>query len=261
MIRTRAWKWGVASLAAFAMLMCWEVIARAHLIVEGDSLPPATSSIAALGTLMTEQSFWVSVFDTLQAALIGLAIAIVLGVPCGALVGLSRLAFRSTRLLVEFLRPIPPVVIIPLLLLTLGPSKQMGLFLVVFGCFWPIFIQTTYGVKEADPVALDTARSFGIGPAGQVFQVVLPSAMPFVATGIRVAAGAAFVIAIVSELIGGAPGLGKDILLAQNSGQFARTYALVLATGILGLLLYAGIGVVERRRLHWHPSMRSGVRS
>lgn len=257
---TRVRKWAAGLLTAIVTLACWEIVARAHLIVEDESLPPATSSIAALGSLITEQGFWMSVLDTLQAALAGLAIAAIAGVPLGALVGLSRLAFRSTRLLVEFLRPIPPVVIIPLLLLTLGPSERMGLFLVTFGCFWPIFIQTTYGVKEADPVALDTARSFGLGPARRVLQIVLPSAAPFVATGVRVAAGAAFVIAIVSELIGGAPGLGKDILLAQNSGQFARTYALVLATGILGLLLYAGIGIAERRRLHWHTSIRSEVR-
>lgn len=254
-------RWVVVLLTATATLASWEIVARAHLVSEGDSLPPATSTLAALGGLIAEQVFWASVVDTLQAALAGLAIAAVVGVPFGALVGLSRPAFVSTRLIVEFLRPIPPVVIIPLLLLILGPSEEMGLFLVAFGCFWPIFVQTTYGVKEADPVALDTARSFGLGPPRRVLQVILPSAMPFVATGVRVAAGAAFVIAIVSELIGGAPGLGKDILLAQNSGQYARTYALVLATGILGLLLYAVLGAAERRGLHWHASIRSEAHS
>jgi ABC-type nitrate/sulfonate/bicarbonate transport system permease component len=160
---------------------------------------------------------------------------------------------------VEFLKPIPPVVLIPLLLLTMGPSERLGLVLVVFGCVWPILVQTSYGVRDADPVALDTVRSFGLSAPQRLRRVILPSAAPFLVTGMRIAAGAAFVIAVVSELIGGAPGLGKDILLAQNAGLYAKTYALVLATGILGLALYLVIGRLERWALHWHPSVRAEV--
>jgi ABC-type nitrate/sulfonate/bicarbonate transport system permease component len=199
------------------------------------------------------------VVDTLQAALGGFLVALAIGVPLGVLLGLSDAAERSTRLVVEFLKPIPPVVLIPLLLLTMGPSERMGLFLVAFGCVWPILVQTSYGVQDADPVALDTARSFRLSRAQRIRRVVLPSAAPFVVTGLRIAAGAALVIAVVSELIGGAPGLGKDILLAQNAGLAAKTYAMVVATGLLGLALYVAIGRLERWALHWHPSVRGEV--
>jgi ABC-type nitrate/sulfonate/bicarbonate transport system permease component len=254
----RARTWLVGALGAVGALALWELVARSGL-VGGDALPPATDTLSALGELLGDGAFWRSVVDTLQAAIGGFLLALAIGVPLGALIGLSDVAARSTHLVVEFLKPIPPVVLIPLLLLTMGPSERMGLFLVTFGCLWPILVQTAYGVQDADPVALDTGRSFRLSTAQRVRHIVLPSALPFVVTGARIAAGAALVIAIVSELIGGAPGLGKDVLLAQNAGLVPKTYALVLATGLLGLLLYTLIGRLERWALHWHPSVRGEV--
>jgi ABC-type nitrate/sulfonate/bicarbonate transport system permease component len=253
--RARASLFGV--LGTLGALALWELVARE--LVAKATLPPATDTISALGDLLGDPVFWQSIEDTLQAAIGGFLLATAIGVPVGALIGLSDACMRSTRVMVEFLKPIPPVVLIPLLLLTMGPSERLGLFLVVFGCVWPILVQTSYGVRDADPVALDTVRSFRLSGPQRVRRVILPSAAPFVVTGMRIAAGAAFVIAIVSELIGGAPGLGKDILLAQNAGLYAKTYALVLATGLLGLALYLIIGWLERRALHWHPSVRAEV--
>lgn len=254
--RVRIWLAGAAG--ALGALALWELVARTG-AVGGDALPPATDTLSALGDLLGDGLFWQSVEDTLQAAIGGFLIALAIGIPCGALIGLSDVAAQSTRLVVEFLKPIPPVVLIPLLLLTMGPSERMGLFLVAFGCVWPILVQATYGVQDADPVALDTARSFRLSAPQRVLRIVLPSALPFIVTGVRIAAGAAFVIAVVSELIGGAPGLGRDILLAQNAGLVPKTYAMVLATGVLGLLLYQLIGLFERWALHWHPSVRGEV--
>jgi ABC-type nitrate/sulfonate/bicarbonate transport system permease component len=250
--------WLAGALGVLGTLALWELVARSGL-VDQSALPPATDTLAALGELLDDGLFWQAVEDTLQAAVGGLLIALAIGLPLGALIGLSDVVARSTQLVVEFLKPVPPVVLIPLLLLTMGPSERMGLFLVAFGCVWPILVQTSYGVQDADPVAVDTGRAFRLSAAQRVRRIVLPSATPFVVTGMRIAAGAAFVIAIVSELIGGAPGLGKEILLAQNAGLAAKTYALVLATGVLGLILYMLIARLERWALHWHPSMRAEV--
>jgi ABC-type nitrate/sulfonate/bicarbonate transport system permease component len=253
--RARAWLLGV--LGTVGALALWELAARE--LVAKATLPAATDTISALGDLLGDPVFWQSTEDTLQAAIGGFLLATAIGVPLGVLIGLSDAGMRSTRVVVEFLKPIPPVVLIPLLLLTMGPSERLGLVLVVFGCVWPILVQTSYGVRDADPVALDTVRSFGLSAPQRLSRVILPSAAPFLVTGMRIAAGAAFVVAVVSELIGGAPGLGKDILLAQNAGLYAKTYALVLATGILGLALYLVIGRLERWALHWHPSVRAEV--
>jgi ABC-type nitrate/sulfonate/bicarbonate transport system permease component len=251
--RVRTWLAG--SLGAIGILVIWQLVASRG-VVDPDALPTATDTLSALADLVGDPLFWQAVEDTLEAAIGGFLIALAVGVPVGVLVGLSELAALSTRLVIEFLKPIPPVVLIPLLLLTMGPSERMGLFLVSFGCLWPILIQTAYGVQDTDPVALETARSFRLSSAQRVWRVVLPSATPFVLTGARISVGAALVIALVSELIGGAPGLGRDILLAQNAGLVAKTYAMVLATGLLGLVMYQTVEWVERRVLRWHPSVR-----
>ena len=94
---------------------------------------------------------------------LGLAIATVLAVPLGILLGASDFAGRAFRVPIEFLRPIPSAVLIPLLFLTLGPSLKSEVFLAAFGAFWPLLVQTIYGVRDVDPVAIDTARSFGLG--------------------------------------------------------------------------------------------------
>jgi ABC-type nitrate/sulfonate/bicarbonate transport system permease component len=255
--RARGWAVGVA--AVLAALALWQVLAASHVLVDGDTLPTATATLSALGDLLGTSAFWSAVGRTAEAAFGGFAIATAIAVPLGFLIGLSEIASRSTHLLVEFLKPIPAVVIIPLLLLTLGPSQRMALFLVTYGCLWPILVQTVYGVQDVDPVTLDTARSMRLSPLQRLLRVVLPSTLPFIVTGMRIAAGAALVIAVVAGLIGGAPGLGQEIGLAQGGGQFPRTYALVLATGLLGLALYVLIGRLERRALRWHTSVRTDV--
>jgi ABC-type nitrate/sulfonate/bicarbonate transport system permease component len=259
MSSARARTWAVGALSSIAALALWQVLAASHVLVDGDELPTVTATFDALVELLQASDFWTAVWRTTEAAFGGFLIATLIGVPLGFAIGLSEVASRSTHVLIEFLKPIPAVVIIPLLLLTVGPSQRMALFLVTYGCLWPILVQTVYGVRDVDPVTLDTARSMRLSRAQRMLRVVLPSTTPFIVTGMRISAGAALVIAVVAGLIGGAPGIGQEIGLAQGAGQFPRTYALVLVTGVLGLGLYLLIGRLERRALRWHSSVRTEV--
>jgi len=184
------------------------------------------------------------------------ALAAALALPLGLLLGLMGAVRRSTSFVVEFLKPIPPVALIPLALLFWGPSLRMKLFLVVFGTLWPLMIQTSYGVLSVDPMAREMARSYGLSRGRVLKSVVLPSVLPFAATGLRIAASIALVIDIVSELVGGAPGLGKSIIDAQSDGALAKMYGYILFTGFLGLVVNLLFTAVERPLLRWHPSGR-----
>ena len=106
-----------------------------------------------------------------------------LAVPIGIVLGSSDLAARAFRVPIEFLRPIPSAALIPLLFLTLGTNLKSEVFLAAFGAFWPLLVQTMYGVRDVDPVALDTARSFGSAGSSASTAVTLPSAVPYIATG------------------------------------------------------------------------------
>ena len=172
------------------------------------------------------------------------------------MLGLSDLAGRAFRVPVEFLRPIPSAALIPLLFLTLGPTLESEVFLAAFGAFWPILVQTMYGVRDVDPVAIDTARSFGVPTRERLWRITLPSAVPYIATGMRIASAVALILAFTAELFMGTPGLGKPQLRAVLRSH-DQLYALALATGALGVCTHVLFTALERRALRWHPSQRA----
>lgn len=110
-----------------------------------------------------------------------------------------------------------------------------------------------------DPVAEETARSFGLGTWARVRHVLWPTALPYVMTGVRLAAAVALILAVTAELVIGAPGLGQRIAVAQASQAVPELYALIVVAGLLGLVVNVGARTVERRALAWHQSVRGEV--
>ena len=194
--------------------------------------------------------------NTLQGWALGLGLAILLAVPAGILVGSSALAYRALRVPIEFLRPIPSVALIPLAVLVYGTGLESKVFLAVFASFWPLFVQTMYGVQDVDPVVTDTARSFGLGRFERIWRIRLPAAVPYIATGVRISSAVALILAVTAELVIGSAGLGRSISVAQSGGAIDVMYALIIATGMLGWLLNILATRGEKRVLHWHPSQR-----
>ena len=146
---------------------------------------------------------------TLEAYLEGLAIAIVIGVAAGVLIGTSRTLHDGTSVVIEFLRPIPAVALIPLAILFFGPfGIAAHRFVVAFAATWPILVNTIYGVRGADRMLHDVARTSGVGSAGRLFRVTLPAALPSIATGIQVSAAIALVVCVTAEFRTGAGGVG-----------------------------------------------------
>ena len=239
-------------------LALWEIVSRSGLISQSD-LPAMTTTMQELWSLMQTGEFWKNFAYTVRGWALGIGIATVLAVPLGILLGASELAGRAFRVPIEFLRPIPSAVLIPLLFLTLGPSLKSEVFLAAFGAFWPLLVQTIYGVRDVDPVATDTARSFGVGSFERLYRITLPSAMPYIATGLRISSTVSLILAFTAELFMGTPGLGQAMNFAQSYGLNDQLYALAIATGFLGLAVHFLMAALERRVLHWHPSQRGAA--
>jgi ABC-type nitrate/sulfonate/bicarbonate transport system permease component len=253
--RRRAVDWGTRLAGIAAVLVVLEICSRTG-VLPRESFPPVSEIYGSLLGLVTESPFWVEVGRTMRGWAVGLLLAAVLAVPLGMLLGASRLAFQLSRLVIEFLRPVPSVALIPLAVLVFGVGQDMKVFLVAFACFWPILFQAIYGVQDVDPVARDTARSYGLPLLARFTRVTLPSAAPYIATGLRISSAIALILALTAELVVGAPGLGRAIVVSQISGSITQMYALILATGLLGWLLNTVFQAVERRLLRWHPSHR-----
>jgi ABC-type nitrate/sulfonate/bicarbonate transport system permease component len=243
-------------LGVFSVATALEVVSRAGL-VSRRHFPPVSEMLVALADQLDTWAFWSAIGGTLGGWGVGLAISFALGVPLGILVGSSPKLYRSLRLVIEFLRPIPSVALIPLIVLVFGSGFESKVFLVAFASFWPLFIQAIYGVQDVDPIAMDTARSFGLGALQRFVRVSAPSAVPYIATGVRISSSTALILAVTAEIVIGAGGLGLSINKAREAGAITVMYALLVATGILGMALNALAGRIERSVLHWHPSHRA----
>jgi ABC-type nitrate/sulfonate/bicarbonate transport system permease component len=244
---------GLAGLAGLVVVL--QVLPHSGL-VSGDYLPPASEMARALWHLLAEGAFWTALGDTLTGWGLGLAIAVAAGLVAGIVIGSVPLLRAVTASTIEFLRPIPSVALIPVAVLLYGTDLRSVLLLVVYASFWQVLVQVLAGTQDVDPVAEDTARSYRLGGWGRVRYVMWPTALPYVMTGVRLAATVALVLTITAELVIGAPGLGHEIAVAQTSGAVPQVYALVLVTGLLGVTVNLMARAVERRALHWHPSVR-----
>jgi NitT/TauT family transport system permease protein len=197
--------------------------------------------------------------STLKAWAVGLAITIPAGVIFGVAVGLSRWLDAALRVVVEFLRPVPSVALIPVAVLIFGIGLRMQLLLIVFACVWPVLFNVRYGVQSVDRLLLDTARVSGLARRDVVRRVVFPAALPATFTGIRIASSIALVLAVSSEMVSGSPGLGKLIVDADAAANVELSYAGVFVTGVLGLLLNLGLQIADRRLLPWSLAARSDL--
>lgn len=247
---------GLAGIVGF--LGTWELIPRLG-IIEERFLPPASEVIVALVRDFGLTAFWVAVGETLTAWFLGLLIAVGLAVLLGFIIGSSNFLRKATNSTVEFLRPIPSVALIPLAVLLFGVKIESSLMLITYAAFWQVLIQVLYGVADVDMVANNTAKTYGLGRMARIRYVVFPTALPYLMTGVRLAATVALVLAITAELVIGSPGLGREIALAQSGGAISGMYALVLATGLIGVLINVLMRFIERKTLSWHSSVRSEV--
>ncbi|WP_416974833.1 ABC transporter permease [Streptomyces sp. 4F14] len=245
---------GLAGLAALVLVL--ETLPRTSL-VSPDYLPPASTTARAFWDMLGEGAFWTALGDTLTGWGIGLAIAFVGGAVAGVAIGSVPLLRAATASTIEFLRPIPSVALIPVAVLLYGTDLRSKLLLVVYASFWQVLVQVLAGLHDVDPVAQDTARSYRLGAWGRIRHVLWPTALPYVMTGVRLAATVALVLTITAELVIGSPGLGQQLAVAQSSGAVPRVYALVLTTGFVGVAVNLAARAVERRVLHWHQSQRT----
>lgn len=244
---------GALGIAGF--LVTWQLIPTLG-ILDPRFFPPATDVLGRLALDVRDLEFWRNVGRTMTAWAIGLTIATVLAVVLGTIIGLVPFLRKATHTTVEFLRPIPSVALIPLAILMFGLRIEAALVIVVYASFWQIFVQVLYGVADVDAVARDTAKSFRLPRAERIRYLILPTALPYLMTGLRLGAAVALILAVTAELTIGNPGLGRAIVVAQSAGDYVRVYALVIVTGVLGLIINLVFRFIERRSLSWHQSVR-----
>jgi ABC-type nitrate/sulfonate/bicarbonate transport system permease component len=232
-----------------------EVVPRLGL-VSPRYLPPFSSMIAALVDEAGTAAFWQAFLDTVKSWAYGLAVAASAGVVAGIVIGSVRFLREITASTIEFLRPIPSVALIPLAVILYGADIRSTLVLVVYASFWPVLLQVLHGMQDVDPVARDTALSYRFTAWTRIRHLLWPTALPYVMTGVRLAAAVALILAITGELVIGSPGLGREIMVARSGDAVATVYALLIVIGSFSVVVNAAFRTLERRVLSWHTSVR-----
>jgi NitT/TauT family transport system permease protein len=234
------------------LLVLAELVSRLGIIPE-NILPPMSRVLADTAALLIDPAFLADVGSTLTAWAIGLGIAIVVAVPLGLILGSFRIAYEASSAVVEFMRPIPSVALIPLAILVFGQNTDMKIALVVYASLWPIFFNTVYGVRDVDPIAKETARTFRLGRIGILARVSLPYAAPLAATGVRISASIALIVTISAELLAGsASGIGAYILrISSGGGETSLVFAGTIVAGLLGVLVNGVLVAIERKIFAW----------
>lgn len=251
-------RWGVRLLALLAGLLFWHwaTAVRLDAFVRFENVPSPGSVAAAFARHLGEPTFYLHVLVSLRRILIGYLLAGVLGVGLGVAVGRSRLARDLVTPYVELLRPIPAVAWIPLAIL-MWPTEESSIVYITFlGAFFPVVLNTVHGVEQTPEVLVRAARSLGASPLQVFVHVVLPAALPAIATGLAVAMGVSWFSLLAGEIISGQYGIGYFTWNAYSLIDYQDIVVGMLTIGLLGTLSTFAVRLLARPFLAWQRPQR-----
>ena len=222
--------------------------------------PPLSTILRAFPATWTADPLLHDVLPSLARLLSGYLIALAAGVAAGTAIGSSRTLRALCEPALEFLRAVPPPVLVPVIALFAGYTGSTSkVITIALGCVWPILLNTVEGVRSIDEVLRDTARSFRLG-RGATLVMVLRGASPRIATGARQALSIGVILMVISELFGANRGLGAAIVQFQRGFAIPQMWTGIILLGLLGVVLSALFRLVEHRTLAWYRGVRQSSR-
>ena len=249
----RSYVW-LSWLTGLCLLVLWAV-ATNYGWVSSDTLPSPQTMVATAKSFVTEgyagKSALANLTASVERTFAGLISAIVLGIPIGLLIGYYAAANAILGPIFAFLRPVPPIAFIPLVILYFGIGEFPKVLLIAAAAFWYIVLNTANGVRSVPLDLIRAALNLGTRPHQLVFRVILPAALPHVMAGIRTATALSWAMLVAAELVAAQVGLGYMIMDAATFFRLPFVYLGIILIGVIGLLLEAMTRILERRMLHW----------
>jgi ABC-type nitrate/sulfonate/bicarbonate transport system permease component len=224
-------------------------------------IPPLATILQKFGEVWTGERLLSDAVPSLLRLAAGYLLAVVIGVGLGLVVGMSRVARDVLEPVLELFRAIPPPVLVPVIMLFAGIGDTMKVLVIVSGCMWPVLLNTVEGVRAVDEVLSDTCRSYGITGTARLRHLVLRSASPQIATGMRQALSIGIILMVISEMFAASNGLGFAIVQFQRSFAIPEMWSGVLLLGLLGFALSLLFRFAENRVLAWYQGLRRAQRN
>ncbi len=247
----------ISWIAPLALVIVWEYLARIGYL-SPQVLPAPSKVLATAWKLATKGTLVNDLGVSLLRAGIGFAIGGGIAFALGIIVGLSRYAEALIDRSMQMIRAVPFLAVLPLVIVWFGVGEGQKIFLVSLGVAFPIYINTTLGIRQVDPKLIELGRVQGLGWRQMVRRIVLPGALPSILTGVRYALATAWLALVVAETIGAQSGIG---FLAMDAREFLRTDVVVLTIviyALIGVLADSVARLLERRLLAWHPNYGAG---
>jgi ABC-type nitrate/sulfonate/bicarbonate transport system permease component len=192
------------------------------------------------------------VLPSLGRLLLGWVIASICGIAVGIGLGGSRTAAEYSGGLLAFLRAVPPPVLVPVFLVLFKIGPQMEIATIIFGTIWPVLLNALDGARFVDELKIETAQVFGTSRLRRTLGVVLPAALPKIFAGLRISLSIAFILMVVSELVGSTNGIGYQLVVAYGNSDLPTMWAWIVLVGALGYACNSVLVRVEHRVLRWH---------
>lgn len=174
----------------------------------------------------------------------GFALAIAVGVPMGLLIGMSKNAFAAMNPYIQILKPVSPLAWLPLALFVFKEVNTTAIFVIFVTSIWPIIINTALGVRSVSEDYLNVARVLQLSPFEKVFQIILPVAVPFIFTGMRLSLGIAWLVIVAAEMLTGGVGIGFWIWDEYNNLNYSHIIIGIILIGVIGYVLDALMGLI-----------------
>ncbi|MFE0251063.1 ABC transporter permease [Streptomyces sp. NPDC059010] len=222
--------------------------------------PPLRTILEAFPEVWTAERLREDVLPSVLRLAGGYSLAAVVGVALGTVVGSYRRVRAVCEPVLEFLRAVPPPVLVPVIMLFAGIGDTMKVTVIASGCVWPILLNTVEGVRAVDPVMAETARSYGITGVTRLRHLVLRSASPQIFAGLRQALSIGIILMVISEMFAASNGLGFTIVQFQRGFAIPDMWTGILVLGLLGFVLSVVFQLVERRVLGWYHGVRASTR-
>jgi len=220
-------------------------------------LPSFTDSLAALVELAVEHGLALDVANSVGRIGVGFAAALVTGIPLGVAIGRWRIAHHFSKPVIEALRFIPPLAMLPVALVIFR-VEATAIFIIWFAAFFPVLLSTVDGVQRTEPVHVEVARSFGATEWQVLEKVVLPSALPEILTGGRVGLGVGWMSLVAAEMVAAGAGTGLGYLIIYwglNLGRYDTMVGVILLLAAIGFAMNEGFVLLERRLLRYRRNM------
>jgi ABC-type nitrate/sulfonate/bicarbonate transport system permease component len=239
------------ALVLLAVMAAWELASRAEML-NPLFFPPMSTILKTFLELVSSGEIAAQILNSMRRAAAGYALAAIVFIPLGILMGLFDGLRRALEVVIETARPIPPPVVVPVAMLFFGLGEGMKIFVIFFSSAWPILLNTIDGVRNIDRVLVQTARTFGLSQGRAIVKVILPAASPQIMTGLRVSLAITLILVVISEMVGSSDGIGYFILDAQRRLKVDRMYAGMLSLALLGYLLNQLFVLFTNYFLSWH---------